>query len=68
VHESWDGLTGLKFWAQTKNRPAQNGYGPSMDIDFIITAEDPAYPRTAKELVPVPRKSAREELDDEIPY
>jgi hypothetical protein len=69
VLESWDKLNGLVFHAETKNQLEQNGYGPKMTINFIITPDRSDYPKQSKAVATVPVKGApKDEMNDEIPF
>jgi hypothetical protein len=64
--ESWGELDGLTFWAEVDERPGQGQYGPSNTIAYIVCPGHPDYPKTVQAVVP--RRSLRDEMDDEIPY
>lgn len=77
--DSYDAFDGIEFWAQVEERPAANGYGPSNNIDFIITPDLPDYPQeasappTAAPNKPSPSSSSgpvslRNAMDDNIPF
>jgi hypothetical protein len=69
--ESYADLDELVFWAQLDERPGSNGYGPRNIIDFIIVPGDSAYPATPAQgagSAVVPRKSFKDDFDDDIPY
>jgi hypothetical protein len=75
--ENWGKLNGLVFYGETKNQPAQNGYGPKMTIDFIVTPDRENYPKKkespigaqseSKAVATVPLKGApKDDMDDSI--
>jgi hypothetical protein len=77
--DSYDAFDGIEFWAQVEERPAANGYGPSNNIDFIITPDLPDYPQQATSAAPPTAAlskpsssggpvSLRGAMDDEIPF
>jgi hypothetical protein len=73
VLASWENLNGLTYWAETKTRPASNGYEPSVAIDYIITPDLPDYPKSAGTGVATvataqPRRTLADDMDDEINF
>jgi hypothetical protein len=75
--DSYAAFDGIKFWAQVEERPAANGYGPSNNIDFIITPDLPDYPQEASAPpTATPNKpsssggpmSLRDDMDDTVPF
>jgi hypothetical protein len=69
--DSYAAFDGIEFWAQVEERPAANGYGPSNNIDFIITPDLPDYPQEASAppaVVPSKPTTRRGDMDDSIPF
>jgi hypothetical protein len=63
---NWRALDGIMFWAEVVETEGDNKYGPSNKIDYVVTRSDPAYPATTQAIVP--RKSLKDDMDDEIPF
>jgi hypothetical protein len=66
--ESWHQLNGLVYWAETKTKPGENGYGPRTVIDFIVTPDSPNYPQQPTTAVDPFQRTAAEDMDKEFPY
>src|SRR5262249_18125825 len=70
--ESYEALDGLRIYGQVDIRPATAKYAASNCLDFVVTIEDPSYPKEpakvpAKGVVQL-RRTATADPDDEIPF
>ena len=63
---SYGELVGLQFYAQVEEQPARDGYGPRNVIDFIITPDLPDYPKPSANTAVALKRTAAEDLNDEI--
>jgi len=63
---SYGDLMGLQFYAQVEEQPAREGYGPRNVIDFIITPDLPDYPKPSANTAVALKRTAAEDLNDEI--
>jgi hypothetical protein len=70
--ESYADLDQLRFYADVRTRPGNNGYGPSNTVDYILTCDLPDYPSSVgKAVAPASKpspKPLRDEMEDEIKF